>query len=210
MLGVLNRDQLRRSLLSARSLPQGRGTRRGRGARSRCGGQAGQSRHLLHRRRRHCRIPGAAPRQHGQATSSTSTGAKVGEHAGSHRFTVGQRRGLRLGTPAADGEPRFVLSITPTTNTITVGPRDALAIKIIDAIKPTWTGRPVDAEVVRSGTDSGPWPAHGRDGCRCRTSILRFGWTLQSPASRPVRQWCSTQARALSEARPSRPPRRDR
>jgi tRNA-specific 2-thiouridylase len=74
------------------------------------------------------------------------TGAKVGEHAGSHRFTVGQRRGLRLGRPAADGEPRFVLSITPTTNTITVGPRDALAIKIIDAIKPTWTGRPVDAE----------------------------------------------------------------
>ena len=73
------------------------------------------------------------------------TGAKVGEHAGSHRFTVGQRRGLRLGTPAADGEPRFVLSITPTTNTITVGPRDALAIKIINAIGPTWTGRPVDA-----------------------------------------------------------------
>jgi len=74
------------------------------------------------------------------------TGAKVGEHAGSHRFTVGQRRGLQLGRPAADGEPRFVLSITPTTNTITVGPRDALAIKIIDAIKPTWTDRPVDAE----------------------------------------------------------------
>jgi len=73
------------------------------------------------------------------------TGAKVGEHAGSHRFTVGQRRGLRLGTPAADGEPRFVLSITPTTNTITVGPRDALAIKVINAIKATWTGRPVDA-----------------------------------------------------------------
>ena len=74
------------------------------------------------------------------------TGAKVGEHAGSHRFTVGQRRGLQLGRPAADGEPRFVLSITPTTNTITVGPRNALAIKIIDAIKPTWTDRPVDAE----------------------------------------------------------------
>ena len=73
------------------------------------------------------------------------TGAKIGEHAGSHRFTVGQRRGLRLGTPAADGEPRFVLSITPTTNTITVGPRDSLEIKIINAIKPTWTGSPVDA-----------------------------------------------------------------
>jgi tRNA-specific 2-thiouridylase len=73
------------------------------------------------------------------------TGAKVGEHAGSHRFTIGQRRGLRLGTPAADGEPRFVLAITPTTNTITVGPREALEIKIINAVRPTWTGGPVDA-----------------------------------------------------------------
>jgi tRNA-uridine 2-sulfurtransferase len=68
------------------------------------------------------------------------TGAKIGEHAGSHRFTVGQRRGLRLGTPAEDGQPRFVLAIAPTTNTITVGPRDALAVKIISAIRPTWTG----------------------------------------------------------------------
>jgi len=74
-----------------------------------------------------------------------TTGAKVGEHAGSHRFTIGQRRGLRLGTPAADGEPRFVLAITPTTNTITVGPREALDIKIINAVRPTWTSRAVDA-----------------------------------------------------------------
>jgi len=69
------------------------------------------------------------------------TGAKVGQHAGSHRFTIGQRRGLGLGTPAAAGERRFVLAITPTTNTITVGPREALGVKIINAIRPTWTGR---------------------------------------------------------------------
>ena len=70
-------------------------------------------------------------------------GAKVGEHAGSHQFTVGQRRGLRLGTPAPDGRPRFVLAITPTTNTITVGPRDALAVRSISAIRPTWTAQPL-------------------------------------------------------------------
>jgi tRNA-uridine 2-sulfurtransferase len=73
-------------------------------------------------------------------------GARVGEHAGSHRFTIGQRRGLRLGTPAPDGQPRFVLAITPTTNTITVGPRDALAVHGIHAIRPTWTGQAPDAE----------------------------------------------------------------
>ncbi|HVD53388.1 MAG TPA: tRNA 2-thiouridine(34) synthase MnmA [Propionibacteriaceae bacterium] len=73
-------------------------------------------------------------------------GAKIGEHAGSHRFTVGQRRGLHLGTPADDGQPRFVVAITPRTNTITVGPRDALVVKIISAIRPTWTGAPLTAE----------------------------------------------------------------
>jgi len=73
-------------------------------------------------------------------------GAKVGEHAGSHRFTVGQRRGLHLGQPASDGQPRFVLAITPTTNTITVGPRDALAVSMISTIRPTWTGQPPGTE----------------------------------------------------------------
>ena len=75
-------------------------------------------------------------------------GAKVGEHAGSHRFTIGQRRGLHLGQPASDGQPRFVLAITPTTNTITVGPRDALAVSMISGIRPTWTGQPPAAELA--------------------------------------------------------------
>jgi tRNA-uridine 2-sulfurtransferase len=75
-----------------------------------------------------------------------ATGAKVGEHGGSHRFTIGQRRGLRLGRPAPDGQPRFVLTITPTTNTVTVGPRDALAVSMISAIRPIWTGQPPAAE----------------------------------------------------------------
>ena len=75
-------------------------------------------------------------------------GAKVGEHAGSHRFTVGQRHGLRLGTPAQDGQPRFVLAITPTTNTVTVGPRDALAVGKINASRPTWTTQAPDTEWV--------------------------------------------------------------
>ena len=67
-------------------------------------------------------------------------GTKVGEHSGSHQFTIGQRRGLRLGAPAADGRPRYVLDITPVTNTVTVGPYDALEVRQITAIRPTWTG----------------------------------------------------------------------
>ena len=70
-------------------------------------------------------------------------GAVVGAHAGSHRFTVGQRRGLHLGVPAGDGRPRYVLGIEPVTNTVTVGPHEALAVRSIEGIRPTWTEREV-------------------------------------------------------------------
>jgi len=46
----------------------------------------------------------------------------LGEHAGTTRFTVGQRKGLGV----AVGEPRFVVSIDPATGTVVVGPRSAL------------------------------------------------------------------------------------
>lgn len=67
-------------------------------------------------------------------------GTHVGHHTGTHQFTVGQRRGLRLGVPAADGRPRYVLGITPATATVTVGPHERLAVTRLDGIRPTWTG----------------------------------------------------------------------
>jgi tRNA-specific 2-thiouridylase len=74
------------------------------------------------------------------------TGAKVGEHPGANAFTVGQRRGLKLGTPAADGKPRFVLEIRPKENKVVVGPEALLAIDEIRGIKVSWAGLPI-AEV---------------------------------------------------------------
>jgi len=50
------------------------------------------------------------------------SGSVLGEHAGSHGFTVGQRRGLGVG----GGEPRYVLRTEPESNRVTVGPRSAL------------------------------------------------------------------------------------
>ena len=67
-------------------------------------------------------------------------GTQVGEHDGTHHFTVGQRRGLRLGVPAADGKPRFVLDVTPVSGTVTVGPREALAVTHLAGVRPTWAG----------------------------------------------------------------------
>src|SRR6478609_2954261 len=76
-------------------------------------------------------------------TITDQTGTIVGQHDGTHHYTVGQRKGLRIGTPAADGQPRYVLDISPVTNTITVGPREALLVREIAGIRPTWTDRPV-------------------------------------------------------------------
>ncbi|GAB3704510.1 tRNA 2-thiouridine(34) synthase MnmA [Mariniluteicoccus flavus] len=73
-------------------------------------------------------------------------GTPLGEHDGTHRFTIGQRRGLRLGTPANDGRPRFVLGLEPVSNTVTVGPKESLQVQEIRGIRPTWAGAPVDGE----------------------------------------------------------------
>ncbi len=55
-------------------------------------------------------------------------GTEVGRHDGAFGFTVGQRRGLRIGRPAADGRPRYVLDIEPASGTVTVGPAEALDV----------------------------------------------------------------------------------
>jgi tRNA-specific 2-thiouridylase len=67
-------------------------------------------------------------------------GAVVGSHEGAHAFTVGQRRGLSLGVPAADGKPRFVLEVRPVSNTVVVGPKEALAIAEISGSRFSWAG----------------------------------------------------------------------
>jgi tRNA-specific 2-thiouridylase len=69
-----------------------------------------------------------------------TSGAILGEHEGAYAFTVGQRRGLSVGRPAADGKPRYVLDIEPVTRTVTVGPAEGLDINEITATRPVWTG----------------------------------------------------------------------
>ncbi len=52
-----------------------------------------------------------------------TSGRVIGHHAGQHRFTVGQRRGLGI---AASGEPLYVLDKDAKTGRVIVGPRTAL------------------------------------------------------------------------------------
>ncbi|WP_203135325.1 tRNA 2-thiouridine(34) synthase MnmA [Microbacterium sp. JZ31] len=100
------------------------------------------------------------------------TGAVVGSHDGAHAFTVGQRKGLRLGVPAPDGKPRFVLEVRPVSNTVVVGPKEALAIGEVAGSRFTWAGAapldpatPFSCDVqVRAHADPVPATAVVRDG----------------------------------------------
>ncbi|HEY0641153.1 MAG TPA: tRNA 2-thiouridine(34) synthase MnmA [Pseudonocardiaceae bacterium] len=68
------------------------------------------------------------------------SGEVLGSHAGVHGFTVGQRHGLGLDRPAADGRPRYVLGIEPVSGTVRVGARERLAVTGLVGERPVWTG----------------------------------------------------------------------
>ncbi len=70
------------------------------------------------------------------------TGEELAEHDGYFAYTIGQRKGLRLGRPAGDGRPRYVLGIEPVTGTVTVGPVERLDVTVLTGERIVWsTGR---------------------------------------------------------------------
>ena len=71
----------------------------------------------------------------------------LGHHGGAFGFTIGQRKGLRIGRPAHDGKPRYVLDIEPVSGTVTVGPREALTVDRITGIRPRWCGAALVGEL---------------------------------------------------------------
>ena len=86
----------------------------------------------------------AAPNDGGDIVDH-ATGEVLGSHDGTYGFTIGQRKGLRIGRPAPDGKPRFVLDIEPVSGTVTVGPREELAIDWISGVRARWCGSVPDA-----------------------------------------------------------------
>jgi tRNA-uridine 2-sulfurtransferase len=63
-----------------------------------------------------------------------SSGAVLGQHEGYGRFTIGQRRGLRI----AAGVPMYVTKIDPTAATVTIGPRDEVMSQTLQASRANW------------------------------------------------------------------------
>ena len=68
------------------------------------------------------------------------SGEQLGRHDGAYGYTVGQRRGLGIQAPAADGRPRYVLAIEPVDGTVTVGACERLSVDRVEASLPRWCG----------------------------------------------------------------------
>ena len=75
------------------------------------------------------------------------TGEVVGAHTGAYAFTVGQRKGLRLPRPAADGAPRYVTSVDTARNVVTVGPETLLSVRTLRADAVVWLAPDVPCAV---------------------------------------------------------------
>jgi tRNA-specific 2-thiouridylase len=77
----------------------------------------------------------------------TEDGREIGEHAGVHQFTVGQRKGLGIGGSAA---PLYVLKIDADSRQVTVGPRTALYRDTLTASGANWIAVDPPARPVRA------------------------------------------------------------
>lgn len=66
-------------------------------------------------------------------------GTVLAEHEGVHGFTIGQRKGLGIPGPGADGRPRYVTAIDAETGTVRVGPVEDLEVRELFGEKPVFT-----------------------------------------------------------------------
>jgi tRNA-uridine 2-sulfurtransferase len=85
----------------------------------------------------------AGPQPHGDVVNAA--GETLGQHAGIHRFTVGQRRGLGL----AAASPLYVERIDAARKQVVVGPSSALERERFTVLRPAWVdGCPAPDETV--------------------------------------------------------------
>ena len=97
-------------------------------------------------------------------------GTVLAEHEGVHGFTVGQRKGLGIAGPGADGQPRYVTGIDAETGTVHVGNAADLDVWSLTGERPVFTSGlalagPVECQVqVRAHGGIGDGIAELRDG----------------------------------------------
>lgn len=111
----------------------------------------------------------------------SESGEVLGQHDGALLYTVGQRHGLAIGRPAADGRPRYVVRTDVPGNRVFVGSVEALSVTSLAGSKATWT-----SDVVASGAAVGlQWRAHGSEVAATVTSADQD--TVALAVSEPIR-----------------------
>ena len=76
-------------------------------------------------------------------------GRLLGRHDGIMHYTIGQRRGLGV----AAGEPLYVVGLDRASATVTVGPREALAVRRLELRDVNWLGDGDPDDLPAGGVD---------------------------------------------------------
>ena len=73
-------------------------------------------------------------------------GNVLGTHRGVIHYTIGQRRGLGIG---GLGDPLYVVRLEPDARRVVVGPKQALATRIVPVTEVNWLGdEPLTREIA--------------------------------------------------------------
>jgi tRNA-uridine 2-sulfurtransferase len=75
-----------------------------------------------------------------------TAGRTLGQHPGIHHFTIGQRKGLGISSPA----PLYVVAIDAAARTVVVGSREQLLRKALHAARVNWIGGAAPDHPVRA------------------------------------------------------------
>jgi tRNA-specific 2-thiouridylase len=103
-------------------------------------------------------------------------GRVLGRHSGIMGFTVGQRRGIGV----AGGEPLFVVRIDAPRRRVVVGPRAALATRVIELREVNWLGE----DALRPGVQL-PVAARVRSSQPLRPARLEIGKVVRIVLAEP-------------------------
>jgi tRNA-specific 2-thiouridylase len=87
-----------------------------------------------------------APELVGAGVITDRDGRVLGRHAGTHRFTIGQRKGLGLST----GVPLYVVDIDAADRRVVVGPREALERATLHASRVNWIAGQAPPSAIRA------------------------------------------------------------
>ncbi len=81
------------------------------------------------------------------------SGRVLGQHEGIIQYTIGQRRGLGLGSQTGAEDPLYVIGLDAERRQVVVGPREALATKTVILSDVNWLGDGPLEDAIASGMD---------------------------------------------------------